>query len=52
MMTERRVSHLPIVESRNVIGIISIDDLAHWASRNQDHEIRSLKEYVSGAYAG
>jgi CBS domain-containing protein len=52
LMTERRVSQLPVVESRTVIGIISVGDLLQWQTRNQEHEIRTLKEYVSGAYPG
>jgi CBS domain-containing protein len=52
LMTERRVSQLPVVDSRTVIGIVSVGDLLRWQSRNQDYEIRTLKEYVSGAYPG
>jgi CBS domain-containing protein len=52
LMTARRVRHLPVVEGRSVVGIISIGDLVRWASRNQDYEIRTLREYVSGVYAG
>ena len=52
LMTARRVRHLPVVEGRSVVGIVSIGDLVRWASRNQDYEIRTLREYVSGVYAG
>jgi len=52
LMTARRVRHLPVVEGRSVVGIISIGDLVRWASRSQDYEIRTLREYVSGVYAG
>lgn len=52
LMTARRVRHLPVMEGRSVIGIISIGDLVRWASRNQDYEIRTLREYVAGVYAG
>ena len=52
LMTERRVSQLPVVDGRTVVGIVSVGDLLRWQSRNQDYEIRTLKEYVSGAYPG
>ena len=52
IMTDRRVRHLPVMEGRSVIGIVSIGDLVRWASRNQEFEIRTLREYVSGVYAG
>ena len=52
MMTEHRVRHLPVVEGRRVVGILSIGDLVRWASRNQDFEIRSLYDYVNGVYPG
>ena len=52
LMMERRVRQLPVVESRTVVGIVSMSDLLRWQSRNQDYEIRTLKAYVSGPYAG
>ena len=52
LMTERRVRHLPVVEGRAVIGMLSIGDLVRWMSRNQDFEIRSLYAYVNGVYPG
>lgn len=52
LMTERRVRHLPVVESRKVVGIVSIGDLVRWMSRNQDFEIRALRDYVCGVYPG
>jgi CBS domain-containing protein len=52
LMTEHRVRHLPVVEGRRVIGMLSIGDLVRWVSRNQDFEIRTLYEYVNGVYPG
>jgi signal-transduction protein with cAMP-binding, CBS, and nucleotidyltransferase domain len=51
LMTARRVRHLPVVELGTVIGIVSMGDLVRWQSNNQDYEIRTLKDYVSGVYA-
>lgn len=52
LMTERRVRHLPVVEGQRVVGIVSIGDLVRWMSRNQDFEIRALRDYVCGIYPG
>jgi signal-transduction protein with cAMP-binding, CBS, and nucleotidyltransferase domain len=51
LMTEERVRHLPVLEHGAVIGIVSIGDLVRWMSTQQDYELRSLKDYVAGAYA-
>jgi signal-transduction protein with cAMP-binding, CBS, and nucleotidyltransferase domain len=51
LMTERRVRHLPILEHGFVMGIVSIGDLVRSLSVQQDYELRSLQEYVSGAHA-
>jgi CBS domain-containing protein len=52
VMTEHRVRHLPVLEGRTVIGMLSIGDLVRWVSRSQDFEIRSLLDYVNGVYPG
>jgi len=52
LMTERRVRHLPVVEGRSIIGIVSIGDLVRWASHNTEFEVRILRDYVCGMYPG
>jgi CBS domain-containing protein len=52
LMTENRVRHLPVIEGGAVVGIISIGDLVRWVSRNQDFEVRVLRDYVCGVYPG
>lgn len=52
IMTQRHVRHLPVVEGRLVIGLVSIGDLVRWASKNQEFEIRVLRDYVCGVYPG
>ena len=49
-MTTRRCRHLPVVQEGSIVGMVSIGDLVHWAMINQEYEIRTLTEYVSGAY--
>ncbi len=52
IMTEHRCRHLPVVETGRVVGIVSIGDLARWASRDREYEIKMLHEYVEGHYPG
>ncbi|WP_437735555.1 CBS domain-containing protein [Sorangium sp. So ce1335] len=51
VMTERRCRHLPVAQDGRVVGMISIGDLVHWASREQEAEIKMLTEYVQGVYS-
>lgn len=52
MMTSRRCRHLPVMEDGHVVGIVSMGDLVHFSLEVKEHEIRSLREYVSGIYVG
>lgn len=52
IMTERRCRHLPVVESGEIVGIVSIGDLVRWDSRNQAFELRMLTDYIHGKYPG
>jgi CBS domain-containing protein len=48
LMTERRVRHLPVVENRRVVGVISIGDLVKATIDEQEFTIRELKSYIAG----
>ena len=48
LMTERRVRHLPVVENRRVVGVISIGDLVKAMIDEQEFTIRELKSYIAG----
>jgi CBS domain-containing protein len=50
IMTERRCRHLPVVDGGRLIGLISAGDLARWANRDREVEIRQLIEFITGAY--
>jgi signal-transduction protein with cAMP-binding, CBS, and nucleotidyltransferase domain len=49
LMIERRCRHLPVLQDGSVVGMVSMGDLVRSTTRNHEHEIRSLQEYVSGA---
>ena len=48
LMTERRVRHLPVMEGRRVVGLISIGDLVKATIDEQAFTIRELKNYIAG----
>jgi len=48
LMTERRVRHLPVLDGRRVVGLISIGDLVKATIDEQAFTIRELKNYIAG----
>ncbi len=50
LMTDQHIRHLPVVESDDVIGVISIGDVVKAVIEDQKVEINSLKDYISTGY--
>lgn len=48
IMTERGVRHLPVLDHKQVIGIISIGDLVKNIISEQEFVIEQLENYISG----
>lgn len=48
VMTERAVRHLPVLDKKRPIGIISIGDLVKNIIRDQKFIIEQLEHYISG----
>ena len=46
LMTERRVRHLPVVESGRVLGMVSIGDLVKAVIAEQQQQIEQLESYI------
>lgn len=51
VMTERRIRHLPILDSGTLVGIVSIGDVVKAQYEQKETEIRFLRDYLSGATA-
>jgi CBS domain-containing protein len=49
LMTDRRVPHLPVIEDKKIIGIVSIGDLVKCIIDGQKFVIDQLEHYISGS---
>ena len=47
-MTNRRIRHFPVVQDGRLCGIVSIGDVVKTRIMQQEHEVDSLRAYVSG----
>ena len=48
LMTKNKIRHVPIIEKKNPIGIVSIGDVVKRLLEKFQHENQLLREYVSG----
>ncbi len=48
LMTEKRIRHLPVLQGKTVIGMISIGDVVREIVSQKDTTIRSLENYIMG----
>ena len=48
LMTDKRARHLPILDHKQVIGMVSIGDLVKATIREQKFVIAQLQQYISG----
>ena len=49
LMTQRRIRHLPIVESGEIRGIVSIGDLVKYRMECIEAEAEAMREYIQRA---
>ena len=48
LMTDKRVRHLPVLDGKKLIGIISIGDLLKSIISKQEFVIDQLEHYIQG----
>lgn len=49
LMTENRLRHLPVVDDREVVGLVSIGDLVKNIISHQQFLIEQMEQYITGA---
>jgi len=47
MMTDKRARHLPILDHKQIVGVVSIGDLVKSIIAEQQFEIESLQYYIT-----
>lgn len=47
LMTDRRIRHLPVVESGRLVGLVSIGDLVKQRIEEAEQEALALKDYIA-----
>jgi CBS domain-containing protein len=48
LMTEKRLRHLPVLEHKQIVGIVSIGDLVKATIDEQQSTIAQLQTYITG----
>jgi CBS domain-containing protein len=48
LMTDRRLRHLPVVDEKRVVGVVSIGDLVKATIDDQEFTIAQLQSYITG----
>jgi CBS domain-containing protein len=51
LMTERKVRHLPVLESGRLAGLVSIGDLVNAVRHDVESENRYMHDYIAGVVA-
>jgi CBS domain-containing protein len=49
-MTEKRQRHLPVIDSGQLVGLISIGDVVKAVIHEQESTIRTLETYITGGH--
>jgi CBS domain-containing protein len=48
LMTERRLRHLPVMDHKRVLGVVSIGDLVKATIADREFTIAELQSYITG----
>jgi CBS domain-containing protein len=48
IFAEKRCRHLPVIQHRALVGLISIGDVSRWVANAHRAEAESLRQYIAG----
>ena len=48
LMTDKRIRHLPVVDGKSLVGIVSIGDVVNWIISVQNVAIDQMEQYIAG----
>ena len=51
LMTEKRLRHLPVMESGKLAGVVSIGDIVKVVISEREFTIRELERYITGGHS-
>ena len=51
LFAEKRCRHLPVMESGQLVGLISIGDISRWVADSHRAEAEHLKNYIAGGFS-
>jgi CBS domain-containing protein len=50
LMTAKQIRHLPVMENKKLIGIVTLGDVVNQVISDQKLTIRELEKYITGGY--
>jgi len=48
LMTEKKIRHLPVIDTNTLLGVVSMRDVVHAIISEQEATIEELEEYIAG----
>lgn len=50
LMTDNRIRHIPVIDEKGMVGMVSIGDVVRAVIREHQEELNRLNEYIHGGY--